>query len=378
MEEFARRDKLETVVLALLAVLLLLLLLVRLGRGLAGIVDGVDLVEVLVRDFLHAHRLARFGDLAAELEVGIIDGLEQTERLGILVGHRRKVNDVVGDDLVADLAVHGIVDKDVDGADARVLNGARLLLGHLLALGCEQFARLGMEHVVRDAAAGQTVSEVKLLVELIASHLDHVIAARIKEQIVEVLTHGILGGNFAGTQTTVERNEAVRLGADGRRILFIAFDGGGDHLVAAEELLKRAVGTIAEGAQKHRGSQLALSVHADPQDALRILFEFQPCPAVGDDRRLIDLFARLVRFCDVVDAGRADQLGDNDALCAVDDEGPVVRHEREIAHENGRVDDLILHLVDKTDFDAQRQRIRCVAVAAFLLVVLGGVPELMP
>ena len=378
MEELARRDELDAVFLALFAVLLLLLLLVRLGRGLARIVNGVDRIEVLVRDFLDAHRLARLGDLAAELEVGIIDGLEQTERLGVLVGHGRKVHDVVGDDLVTDLAVHGVVDEDGDGADARVLNGARLLLGHLLALGREQLARLGMEHVVRDAAAGQTVREVELLVELIASHLDHVIAARIKEEVVEVLTHRFLGRDFAGTQTAVERDEAVRLGADGRRILFVAFDGGGDHLVAAEELFKRAVGAVAEGAQKHRGGELALSVHADPQDALRILLEFQPCPAVGDDGRFIDLLARLVRFGDVVDAGRADELGDDDALRAVDDEGPVVRHEREIPHEHGRVDDLVLHLVDETHLDAQRKRIRRIAVAAFLFVVLGGVSELMP
>ena len=272
----------------------------------------------------------------------------------------------------------GSLTRTTTGADARVLNGARLLLAHLLALGSEQLARLGMEDVVRDAAAGQTVGKVELFVELIAPHLDHVIAARIEEEVVEVLAHRFLGGDFAGAQAAVERDEAVRLRADGRRLLFVALDGGGDHLVAAEQLFERAVGAVAEGAQKHRGGELALSVHADPQHALRILLEFQPCPAVGDDGRFVDLLARLVRLGDVVDAGRADELRDDDALRAVDDEGTVLRHEREIPHEDGGIDDLVLHLVDEAHLDAQGKRIRRIAVAALLFVILGGVPELMP
>lgn len=183
------------------------------------VIDGVDLVEILLGDLLHAHRLAGFGDLAAELEVGIINGLEKPERLGILVGHRGKIDDVVGDDPVADLAVNGIVDEHVDGADARVLDGARLLFRHALALGSEQLARLGVEHVVRHALTGQTVGKVELFVELIPPHFYHVIAARIKEEVVEVLTHRILGGNFAGAKAAVERDEPVRLRADGRRLL---------------------------------------------------------------------------------------------------------------------------------------------------------------
>ena len=378
VEELARRNEFEAVFLALFAVLLLFLLFVRLGRRFVRIVDGVDLVEVLLGDLLHAHLPARLGDLFGEHEVGIIYRFQQSERLGIFIGERGKIDRVVGHDLVADLAaVIGIGDDDEHLADAGVLDGARLIFGDDGILCGEQFARLGMEDVVRDAAAGQTVREIELFVELIAPHLHHVVTARVEEEVVEVLAHRFLGGNFAGAQTAVKRDEAVRLRFDGRRILLVALDGGGDHLVAAEELLEGAVGAVAQRAQKHSGSQLALSVHAHPQDALRILFEFQPCPAVGDDGRLVDLLARLIRLRDVVYAGRTDKLGDDDALCTVDDEGTVVRHEREIAHKDDGIDDLVLHLVHETHLHAEGQRVRCVAVAALLLVILGRVSELV-
>ena len=274
-----------------------------------------------------------------------------------------------------DLSVHGVVDEHEHLADARVLNGARLLFGDDLPLRSEQFARFGVENVVRDAAAGQTVGKVEFFVELITPHLDHVVAARIEEEVVQVLAHRFLGRNFAGAQAAVESDETVRLRLDGRRILLVALDGRRDHLVSAEQLFERAVGAVAERAQKHRRREFALSVHAHPQDALRILFEFQPCPAVGDDGRLVDLLARLIRFGDVVHAGGTDKLGDDDALRAVDDEGTVVRHEREIAHKDDGIDDLVLDLVDKAHLHAKGQGVSRVAVAALLLIILGRIAE---
>ena len=114
-----------------------------------------------------------------------------------------------------------------------------------------------------------------------------------------------------------------------------------------------------------------------PHDALAVLLELEPGAAVGDDCRFEHLAAGLVLFGLVVRARGTDELRDDDALRAVDDEGTVLRHEREVAHEHVLVDDLFLHLVDEADFHAQRQRVGRVAVAAFLFVVLGLAAELV-
>ena len=79
-------------------------------------------------------------------------------------------------------------------------------------------------------------------------------------------------------------------------------------------------------------------------------------------------------------AGRAVHLRDDDALGAVDDEGALLRHERDVAH----VDILFLDVLhgtgagllvsfehDEAQLDLQRRGIGHVALNAFLDVVLG-------
>ena len=64
--------------------------------------------------------------------------------------------------------------------------------------------------------------------------------------------------------------------------------------------------------------------------------------------------------------GRAVQLGDDDALRAIDDEGASVRHERNLAHVDVLLLDVFHHLTtglgvlvigDQPDLDAQRRGI---------------------
>ena len=80
---------------------------------------------------------------------------------------------------------------------------------------------------------------------------------------------------------------------------------------------------------------------------------------------LVDLVAE-------VDAGAADDLGDDDALGAVDDEGAAVGHEREIAHEDLLLLDLVGLLVVQTHTDLDGLGIRRVALLALLTEYLGG------
>ena len=184
--------------------------------------------------------------------------------------------------------------------------------------------------------------------------------------------HGIFRRHFARTKAAVQLDEAVRFRS--RRILFQRLP---NDFIAGEQILYRSVGAEAQRAQKNRDTELLLSVHADIQGVRRVLFEFQPCAAVGHHRRREHLLARLILRRRIIHARRTDQLGDDDALRTVDDERAVLRHERKIAHEYFLVENFVLHLVHEADFHPQRKRVRRVAVAAFLLVVFRLVAETM-
>ena len=71
-----------------------------------------------------------------------------------------------------------------------------------------------------------------------------------------------------------------------------------------------------------------------------------------------------------VDARRADELGDDDALGAVDDEGALVGHQREVAHEDRLALDLAGLVVHELGGDEQRRGVRDVAVLALVDGVL--------
>ena len=110
-----------------------------------------------------------------------------------------------------------------------------------------------------------------------------------------------------------------------------------------------------------------------PEHALGVLFEFEPCAAVGDDGGAEHLLARLVHFLCVVHAGRTDELRYYYALGAVDDERAGIGHEGEFAHEYVLVDDFVLDLVYQPDLYVHGKRVGGVAVAALFFVVLGFV-----
>ena len=71
-----------------------------------------------------------------------------------------------------------------------------------------------------------------------------------------------------------------------------------------------------------------------------------------------------------VDAGRADELGDDDTLGAVDDERALVGHQREVAHEDRLALDLAGLVVHELGRDEERSGVREVALLALLDRVL--------
>ena len=112
-----------------------------------------------------------------------------------------------------------------------------------------------------------------------------------------------------------------------------------------EEDAQHLLVAVAERAQQHRHRQLAAAVDAGEQRVLRVELEVQPGAAVGNHAGREQQLARAVRLAAVVveeHARRTMQLRDDHALGAVDDEGAGVGHERNLAH----VDFLLLDVLD--------------------------------
>ncbi|MNS62059.1 hypothetical protein D3C72_951060 [compost metagenome] len=139
----------------------------------------------------------------------------------------------------------------------------------------------------------------------------------------------------------------------------------------------------AQGQQEAGGRQFTTTVDTDEDHVLGVELEVQPRAAIGNDAGGEQQLARRVGLALVVveeDARRTVHLRDDHALGAVDDEGALVRHERDVAH----VDVLLLDVLDRTgarfflglkddqaQLDLQRRGIGHVALDAFFDVVLG-------
>ena len=139
----------------------------------------------------------------------------------------------------------------------------------------------------------------------------------------------------------------------------------------------------AKRVKQGRDRQFALTVDTDVNDVLGVEFKVEPRTAIRNDARCKQIFAAAVRFAAVMVeqyARRTVHLRYDNALCTVDEEGAVMRHERHVAH----VDVLLLDIENRTRFgvgvnfkhdQAQRnlhlRRIRNPALTAFFNVKFG-------
>ena len=128
--------------------------------------------------------------------------------------------------------------------------------------------------------------------------------------------------------------------------------------------------------KENRAQEFALAVDAHVQNILGVVLELHPRSAVGNN--FSQEVAAVVRRLEE-NSGRTVQLTDDYALRSIDDERPVLRHQRNIAEENF----LLLNIADglrarvrvfivnrQTNGDFQRRGIRHPALLALVHVVL--------
>ncbi|MNS41856.1 hypothetical protein D3C72_742210 [compost metagenome] len=220
-----------------------------------------------------------------------------------------------------------------------------------------------------DVLAGQDAlglggAQVELLVHLVAAHAAEVVALGIEEAREQHRLTTLDGGHVAGTQLAVNLDEGVfhRRGLVGLEGLL--------QVLGVPEQLQHLVVLEAHGPEQHGSEQLTGLVDADVDQVVGVGLELQPGAAVGDDGGGKSLLARRVELALVVNAGRTNDLGHDDAIGAIDDEGAVVRHHGQVAHEDFLLLDLAGLLVDQADGDAQGTRVGGVTGAALVDAVL--------
>ncbi len=311
---------------------------------------------------------------------------------------RRDRVDVLGRHPLADDALHPVqadaerlLDQLADGAQAAVAEV--LVLVELAADGVARHAR-GLGRVVlrvllhaqrlrqvdeplderddvlrREHARPVGHVDLEPLVELVAADLRQVVALGVEEQRLEEVTGVLERRRLAGPLLLEDLDQRLLL-TRGRILL----QRGRDEDRVVEELedllVRRRVERKAGGrvlgrqrAQQRRHRQLALAVDAGVDDALLVDLQLEPRATGRHEVGREDLLRRILRLHEVR-AGAADELRDDDALGAVDDERALVGHHGEVAHEDPLLADLARLRVDEADDDRQRHLVGQVLLTA--------------
>ena len=139
----------------------------------------------------------------------------------------------------------------------------------------------------------------------------------------------------------------------------------------------------AQRIEEGGGGQLAATVNPHIDHILGIEFKIEPRAAIRNDPGRKQQLARGMGLALIVikeHAGRTVHLRDDDALSAIDDKGALIRHERDIAH----IDVLLFNVLDRAgagffvrfkhdqaQLDLKRRGIGHVALGALFHIVFG-------
>ena len=297
------------------------------------------------------------------------------DRLDVLRGHALTDDalhagqagaDLVLDQLadVAQAAVAEVV--DVVDLDGELASGA--LEGRLAVVQRDDVLDRGDDVLEGQRRVAELVVETELAVDLVPADLGQVVALLVEVEVVQEGLGGLTGRRLARAQLAVDVEEGVVLA--GRVVLL----QGEPHRLVVAELLEDLGLAHAEGLEEDGDRLLALAVDAHADHVALVDLELQPGATARDDLGGVDvLVGGLVRGALEVDARAADELGDDDPLGAVDDEGAALGHEREVAHEHGLALDLARGGVHELRGDEQRGGVGLVP----LLALVDGVLDVL-
>jgi hypothetical protein len=294
------------------------------------------------------------------------------DRLGVLGGHALAHDPLHPRQADADLVLDQLADRaQPPVAEVVLVVGA----GRGVALVQPDQVVDGGHDVVGGQGQGLVlgVLQAQLLVDLVAADLGQVVALGLEEEAVQELAAGLGAGRLARAQAPVDLDQRVLFG------LGVVLLQGAHHGLGVAEALADLLVAHAEAAQQHGHGQAALAVEAHADGVLLVDVELEPRASGRDDpaggEQLVE---GLVGLLLEDDAGRADQLGGDHALGAVDDEGALVGHDREVAHEDRLGLDLAGGSVLELGLDVELAGVGVVSLPALLDRMLGLLEAVLP
>ena len=173
---------------------------------------------------------------------------------------------------------------------------------------------------------------------------------------------------FAGTKPFVnfEQSRVTIIG-----VVLAAFQCGANPRIVVKQRQNRIVGFPTQCTDQYSDWQLTGPVDTHGHHIIRIGFQLQPSSTIGNNRGEIKLLAVCIQLNIVINAGRTNQLTDDDALRTIDDKCAVVSHQREIAHEDILLFDLAGLTIYQPHLYVQGSGIGNVSFFAFFHIILG-------
>ena len=180
-------------------------------------------------------------------------------------------------------------------------------------------------------AAGEAVVNAEFLGELETSGAAEVITLAVEVIAAEELDAAFVVGRLA----RLEFRENAHQGRGARGDFGIFREGRVDEFGIAKKIAELFLVLKAASHEKDVSRELELAVQTDIKGVAGVGFGLEPGAAARNEVALVEVLARLaVHFIREIGARGTNDLGDDDALGAVDDERSGIGHQGDVAHEN--------------------------------------------
>ena len=282
--------------------------------------------------------------------------------LGVDINHRPKVHHHIGEHFDITLLIRTL---DPYERNRRVLDGIRQLSGHLGPGFRQHFAGQRTHHILRQYMACDPVAEHKLLIKFIPAHFGQVVPSGIKEHAGDQALRTVHCQRLARTDLLIQLQKTFLIIGGS-----VFFEACHDLRLFSEQFQDLCVRADSKGTDQYRDRHLPGSVYTYIKNVIGVGLIFQPCAPVGDHGTGIQLFAQLVMGNSIINARGTHKLTYNDTLRAIDHKGSRAGHQRQIAHKDLMLVDLIRLLVVESYLYFQRRRVGGVTLLAFLDRVL--------
>ena len=223
--------------------------------------------------------------------------------------------------------------------------------------------------------------DLEPLVQLVAPDLRQVVALGVEEEATEQVARVLERGRLTWALLLEHLDDRLLLAGGGvllERVRDVdrVVEEGEDRLVRGRvdlEAGRRVL--LRERAQERRDRQLSLAIDPRVDGSLLVDLELEPRATRRHQVGREHLLRRVLRLHEI-GAGAPDELRHDHPLGAVDDEGALLGHHREVPHEDRLLPDLACLLVHEPDHHRQRRLVGEVLLAA-LLDREGRVAELV-